>query len=568
MIAGVLHVRNEEFFLPGFLDSVRDCIDAFYCIDDGSTDTTVQILEKERKLKLLLRKPPRKDIGWMEQSDLEQLYEAVKNDGYEWIFTADPDERLSIGFLNRMKVLATMPIGPTVYVLKLCECWDRADHYRTDSIWNTKKKSVLFTVPDKVTMSDRRYHAPNYPLELRGFEVLLNDRAYHLKMVRPAERIRRRELYTILDPECRFQPIGYDYLTDNAGLVLTKIPEAYEYDFSTLPEAWKNRDYLSEHNCRKISLSPRQTAQRNIGIPQYDCTVSVIVASYNYGRFLSDAVESVLDQTLVPHEILIIDDCSQDNTLEIGEYYAYLYPERVKYHRNVRNLGIIENFRTAVSLSRGELICVLGADNRLRCDYLEKTYTVLENNPDVAVAYTDYVLFGSEAGHVYTLFPETWRGGREEDFYTIRFPEFDPEELKRGNYIHGSSLYRRTAYETVGGYVKDKNPDDYSLFSRMVQAGLKAYKANGAILEYRQHSENQANRQWGYQNRLEALEVGYRDQLEALETDYRDQLEMLEMENSRLKSEHGLIVNSRSWKITKPLRAVSTCIRNLMIRDL
>ena len=555
MIACVLHVRNEEFFLPGFLDSVRDYVDAFYCLDDGSTDATVRIIEKEGKLKRLMRKSLRTGVGLSEQPDLERLYEAVKNDGYDWIFTADPDERLSIGFLERMRVLTAMPFESTVYMLKLCACRDRADQYRSDGVWGAKIKSVLFTVPEKAAISDRRYSAPNYPLELDGCEVLLSDSIYSLKMVSPEDRKKRRDLYSAVDPGCRFHLIDSDDLTDDDGLVMTRIPEPHEYDYRTLPGAWKSTEYLSGDNCRKSLLSAQNAGRRSLDLSGRDSTLSVIIASYNYGRFLTDAVESVLDQTMLPGEILIIDDCSRDNTLEIGKHYARRYPELVKYHRNAHNLGIVENFRTAVSMTGGEFVCVLGADNRMRRDYLEKTSGVLKNDPAVAVAYTDYALFGREAAHVYAMFPEAWRGKRENGFYPIHFPEFDSKELEKGNYIHGSSMYRRTAYEEAGGYVSDSNPDDYSLFLRMVRSGWKAKKAGGAVLEYRQHSINQANRQWEHKRRLEVLEAGYRRRIEALE-----------LENSRLKADFDLVTNSRSWKITRPIRAAATCIRSSLGR--
>lgn len=438
-----------------------------------------------------------------------------------------------------MRVLTAIPLKPTVYVLKLCECWDSADHYRTDGVWDTKLKSVLFSVPEKVAMSDQRYHAPNYPLELYGCEVLLSDRVYHLKMVRPEDRKARRDLYNAVDPECRFQRIGYDYLTDDVGLVLTRIPQRHEYDYRTLPGAWKSTVYLSGDKCRESLSSLRKEARRDLDISGRDSTISVIVASYNYGRFLTDAVESVLDQTVLPGEVLIIDDCSQDNTIEVGEHYARRYPGLVRYHRNVRNLGTVQSFCTAVSMTGGELVCVLGADNRLRRDYLEKTSGVLKSNPEVAVAYTDFVLFGGQAGHVYAMFPEAWRGARENGFHAIHFPEFDAEGLEKGNYIHGSSLYRRVAYEDAGGYVSDGNPDDYSLFLRMVRCGWKAKKIGGTVLEYRQHSENQVNRQ-------------------------RSRIEALEQEVSRLEAELGLVVNSRSWKITGPIRAVTSRIRSVL----
>ncbi len=551
MIACVLHVRNEEFFLPGFLDSVRDYVDALYCLDDGSEDSTVELLKKERKLNLLLKNPPHEGIEFREQEDLERLYEAVKKDGYDWIFTADPDERISTGFLERMKILTAVSKIPTVYVLKLCECRNKADYYRSDGVWNAKIKPILFTVPNSVKMSSQPYHAPNYPIELRGCEVLLNDRTYHLKMVHPKDRIKRRDLYKALDPERLYQSIGYDYLTNDDGLVSTKVPEHLEYDFRTLPETWKSIKYLSDENYRKCVSDRQKHVDKELIKPLSGHTLSVIVASYNYGRFLTDAVESVLNQTLLPDEILIVDDCSQDNTLEIGEYYATKYPSLVKYHRNIRNEGIVKNFRKAVSMTKGDLICILGADNRFHCDYLEKTYGVLKDHPDVAIAYTDYVLFGGEAEHVYNLFEESRRVQKDNGLYYINFPEYDREELEKGNYIHGSSMYRRMAYERVGGYADDPNmPDDYSLFLKIVQSGWKAKKVNGTLLEYRQHSQDQANRQFTYKHQIQAMELGFKTQIDALKS-----------ENSRLQMTYDSVMNSSSWKITGPLRAVAGYIK-------
>lgn len=228
-------------------------------------------------------------------------------------------------------------------------------------------------------------------------------------------------------------------------------------------------------------------------------TIAVVIASYNYGGFLIEAVESVLRQTRKPDEIWISDDFSSDNTEEIARSFVERFPEYIKYNRNEENLGIVEHFNKAVSLTDSDYICFLGADNRFRSDYIEKTAAVLDANESVGVAYTDFSLFGPRAKMVYANFDEKWRGEiKEQSHFIINFPDYNEESrklLNEGkNFIHGSSMYRRVAFDQVGGYVeKLEVPEDYNFFLRMTNKGWGAKRVGEPLLEYRQHSTEQAN---------------------------------------------------------------------------
>jgi len=224
-----------------------------------------------------------------------------------------------------------------------------------------------------------------------------------------------------------------------------------------------------------------------------------IIASYNYGNYLIEAVESVLKQTIIPDEILITDDCSTDDTELISRAYAKQYPDLIKYNRNENNMGIIDHFNKAISLTQSEFVFFLGADNRLMSNYIEETVCTLNTNKDIGVAYTDYALFGPNAESLYEKFDQKRKGDIiDSTFYKITFPEFTTQnfllkELEKGNFIHGSSLYRRKAFEEVDGYQKSSNAEDHNLFVRMIRAGWKAAKNHNTFLEYRQHSQEQAN---------------------------------------------------------------------------
>jgi GT2 family glycosyltransferase len=241
-------------------------------------------------------------------------------------------------------------------------------------------------------------------------------------------------------------------------------------------------------------LLKRTTVKNGSDFEPY-AKVGVIIPSYNYGMFLPETLESVLRQSQQPTEIHVADDCSDDVTEEVGRDYANRYPGLVQFYRNTHNLGIVGNFNAAVGRTRSDYIMILDADNRLPGNYVEILAGALDRNPDAAVAYTDFALFGPRASLVWKDFPQAWRGECiEGTFYTIRFPEFESlDQLRHRNFIHGNSLYRRTAFEQAGGYREAAGvPEDFDLFLRMIALGWSARRCAGPLLEYRQHSSDQA----------------------------------------------------------------------------
>ncbi|MHC5717956.1 MAG: glycosyltransferase family 2 protein, partial [Nostoc sp.] len=228
-------------------------------------------------------------------------------------------------------------------------------------------------------------------------------------------------------------------------------------------------------------------------------TIAVIISAYNQESLIIEAIESVLRQIRLPDEILISDDASDDNTYEIANFYRTQYPHLIRLNRNVENLGIVKNFNKAVSLTSSEYISILNADDRYRSDFIEKTSLVLDQYADVGIAYSDFALFGPRAKTTYNSFSSDKRGLiKANKFFIINFPDFNEktkqELLTKGNFIHGASLFRRQAFEEVGGYIYQESiPEDYYLFSQMVRRGWNARRIPLPLLEYRQYSKSQTN---------------------------------------------------------------------------
>jgi predicted O-linked N-acetylglucosamine transferase (SPINDLY family)/glycosyltransferase involved in cell wall biosynthesis len=278
---------------------------------------------------------------------------------------------------------------------------------------------------------------------------------------------------------------------------------AYPYgNFNQLVIAEVNKMFVGALSCHQgndtdIYCLNRITVTNKTTLKK--ASIAVIIASYNYGAFLVEAIESVLRQTRMPDEILITDDASDDNTYEIAEFYHKKYPYLIKINRNDYNLGIVKHFNKAVSLIGSDYITILGADNRYRSDFIEKTSLILDQDQNVGIAYSDFALFGPRAKLVYDRCPPNRHGlVKANNFFIINFPDFDEaakqELLTQGNFIHGSSMFRRQAFYEVGGYIElETVPEDYNLFLRIVKAGWNAKRIPFPILEYRQHSKSQAN---------------------------------------------------------------------------
>lgn len=125
--------------------------------------------------------------------------------------------------------------------------------------------------------------------------------------------------------------------------------------------------------------------------------ISVAIATYNGERFLSEQLESIVHQTCSVDEIVISDDCSEDNTLNVIHHYEVLYPDILwKININKTNLGFRKNFRKAISKCTGDIIFLCDQDDIWMLDKIEKMLKVFDNNPQIMTLVSDFKTINSE----------------------------------------------------------------------------------------------------------------------------------------------------------------------------
>ena len=115
--------------------------------------------------------------------------------------------------------------------------------------------------------------------------------------------------------------------------------------------------------------------------------VSISVPTYNYGRFLRQCIESVQLQTFANWELIVCDDCSEDETREVA-LECVKGDARIRYVRNKVRLGMVPNLKRAAELARGRYIKMLCSDDWLTPTCLERMVDLMEAHPSVVLATT------------------------------------------------------------------------------------------------------------------------------------------------------------------------------------
>jgi len=115
-----------------------------------------------------------------------------------------------------------------IYTFDLRELWTPRT-YRIDGIWGKKKRPRLFAIKPGQVFDKSPIQCKSYPINAGYTFCHLPVNIYHLKMINPSNRKLRAEVFTKLDPNLKYQSIGYDYLFDETGLQLEQIPKGRGY---------------------------------------------------------------------------------------------------------------------------------------------------------------------------------------------------------------------------------------------------------------------------------------------------------------------------------------------------
>jgi glycosyltransferase involved in cell wall biosynthesis len=182
--------------------------------------------------------------------------------------------------------------------------------------------------------------------------------------------------------------------------------------------------------------------------------VSIILPNYNYARYLDERIQSLLHQTYTDFELIIVDDASTDNSLEVIRKYTH--DSRVKTLFFEQNSGLpYKRWNNGADLAQGKYILFAGADDHCEPTLVEKLVEKLEQNPEVGLAYSQSMRINSEGrvrGSLKTRTDELDRQRWTHDY--VNNGKDECRYLVVKNTIPNASavLLRRSVFEEAGQF--------------------------------------------------------------------------------------------------------------------
>lgn len=207
--------------------------------------------------------------------------------------------------------------------------------------------------------------------------------------------------------------------------------------------------------------------------------ISVIMSVYNGEKYLQKAIESILIQTYKNFEFLIIDDNSNDSTIDIINSYN---DNRIKVISNQANIGLTKSLNIGLELAKGEFIARQDADDISDITRFEKQIEYLNKNEDIAILGTQAKIINEKGNLI--IPPFSWLRPVKEDEIKW-FCMFDSP------FIHSSVMMRKEIiWDIFKGYnSKHRTSQDYELWSRVVY-NYKCENLNESLVSFRSHSNS------------------------------------------------------------------------------
>lgn len=198
--------------------------------------------------------------------------------------------------------------------------------------------------------------------------------------------------------------------------------------------------------------------------------VSVIVPIYNAAPYLRETLDSIVASTYRPMEVIMVDDGSKDDSLQIAQDFCALHPECRVISQPNQGVSVARN--NAIRHAQGQYILPVDADDKIANTLIEKAVQVIENNDDIRVVGCRCWMFGAV--------DKEWK-----------LPPFSHALLARKNMIPATALYRKADWERCGGYCEEEiYREDWDFWLSMMELGGSFYQLNEVLLYYRITSDS------------------------------------------------------------------------------
>jgi glycosyltransferase involved in cell wall biosynthesis len=220
--------------------------------------------------------------------------------------------------------------------------------------------------------------------------------------------------------------------------------------------------------------------------------VSLLVANYNNGKFIAETLQSAVNQTYRQLEIIVVDDASDDNSVEIIEDFIHNHPDtKIELYKNFSNYGCGRNKRKCIDIARGEYFAFLDPEDTITPNAVEELMEIhLRNQGKYSIVYSTHYLCNEK------LEPQslsTWVG---------KIPDGQSHLTSTVGHISAFALCSKAFYDRTLGI----NPayivaEDHDLYYKMEEMA-PVFFLDKPLYYYRKHDNNLS---WDYNKRYRNL---------------------------------------------------------------
>lgn len=209
--------------------------------------------------------------------------------------------------------------------------------------------------------------------------------------------------------------------------------------------------------------------------------VSIIMGIYNCSKTLDRCITSILNQTYSNWELIMCDDCSKDNTLQLAKKYSDKY-NNIRVIKNDKNSGLAFSLNQCLAVSTGKYIARMDADDISLPKRIEMQVKFLEENKQYQVVGSSLILFDENGDKgLRTIFE------RPTKYNTVKGPP----------YAHPTIMMRKEAYDALDGYTvlpRTRRGQDLDLWYRFYAKGFEGYNIQEPLLKYHESIEDYKKR--------------------------------------------------------------------------
>lgn len=211
--------------------------------------------------------------------------------------------------------------------------------------------------------------------------------------------------------------------------------------------------------------------------------ISVVMPVYNAEKYLSEAIESILNQTFRDFEFIVVYDRSQDRSLEIIKSYMEI-DKRIKLIE-LDNKGLVYSLNTGIEVAKGKYIARMDADDISLPERLEVQYNYMEENPDITILGAFIEAFGADMRTHNSI--QNWFNEKIN---------YQNQYVKAANgcpIAHPTVLMKRD-FAKLEKYSMDYSAmEDFELWVRAIKKGYNISNVDRVLLKYRVHTESKSN---------------------------------------------------------------------------